>query len=249
MQSKVFGHRGFSGKYPENTMLAFRKAIEAGADGVELDVQLTKDGVPVIIHDEAVSRTCQEAPGLVSDYTLQELQRLDASYLYHDAVGPQQIPTLREYFDFMREAPHLVNIELKTGKNPYPGIEEKTWALIQEYGLEDRVIISSFNHYSIRRMQALAPQLKYGVLVEAWIYRPVDYCRAMNVQCYHPMYQNLTEEISRDLRQAGIEMNPYTVNDEAVVRTLAKRGITCIIGNFPDMTRRVLTEMAAAGEI
>ena len=75
------GHRGFSGKYPENTMLAYRKAVEAGADGVELDVQLTKDGEVVVIHDERVDRTT-DGQGFVRDFTLADLRKLDASYLY-----------------------------------------------------------------------------------------------------------------------------------------------------------------------
>ena len=79
--TKNFAHRGYSGKYPENTMLAFRKAVEAGADGIELDVQLTKDGVPVIIHDELVDRTT-DGKGLVKDMSLTQLRQLDASYIY-----------------------------------------------------------------------------------------------------------------------------------------------------------------------
>ena len=90
-----FAHRGFSGKYPENTMLAFRKAWEAGADGIELDVQLTKDGQVVIIHDEKLDRTTN-GTGNVRDYTLAELRRLDASYIYAGQMGINPIPTLEE---------------------------------------------------------------------------------------------------------------------------------------------------------
>ena len=102
--TRNFAHRGYSGKYPENTMLAFRKAAEAGADGIELDVQLTRDGEPVIIHDELVDRTT-DGTGRVKDFTLAELQALDASYIYTGQYGRNPIPTLREYCEFVKDLP------------------------------------------------------------------------------------------------------------------------------------------------
>ena len=101
---KNFAHRGFSGKYPENTMLAFRKALECGADGIEMDVQLTKDGELVVIHDERVDRTTN-GTGNVRDYTLEELQKLDASYIYSEEVGFQTIPTFDEYCRWVAGTP------------------------------------------------------------------------------------------------------------------------------------------------
>ena len=148
---KNFAHRGFSGKYPENTMLAFRKALECGADGIEMDVQLTKDGELVVIHDERVDRTTN-GTGYVRDYTLDELRKLDASYIYSDEVGFQTIPTFDEYCQWVSGTPLVTNIELKTGVYPYPGIEDKVWPVLQRYHLEEKVIISSFNHESVLRM-------------------------------------------------------------------------------------------------
>ena len=118
---KNFAHRGFSGKYPENTMLAFQKAFETGADGIELDVQLTKDGEVVIIHDETVDRTT-DGTGYVRDYPLEVLQKLDASYLYKKEVGFWPIPTLREYCEWVCEKDLVTNIELKTSVFEYKGI-------------------------------------------------------------------------------------------------------------------------------
>ena len=142
---KNFAHRGFSGKYPENTMLAFEKAVEAGADGIELDVQLTKDGEIVIIHDETIDRTT-DGKGFVADYTYEELKKFDASYIYTGKMGFNKIPALREYFEFVKDKNIVTNIELKTGINEYFGIEEKVWGLIKEYNLAEKIIISSFNH-------------------------------------------------------------------------------------------------------
>ena len=143
---KNFAHRGFSGKYPENTMLAFEKAIEVGADGIELDVQLTKDGEIVIIHDETIDRTT-DGKGYVIDYTYEELSKFEASYIYRGKVGFNKIPTLKEYFELVKDLDFITNIELKTGINEYLGIEEKVYQLIKEYKLEKKVIISSFNPF------------------------------------------------------------------------------------------------------
>ena len=104
--TRNIAHRGYSGNYPENTMLAFRKAVEAGADGIELDVQLTRDGEPVILHDEQVDRTT-DGTGWVKDLTLAELRKLDASYLYTGQYGFNPVPTLREYCEFIRDLPVL----------------------------------------------------------------------------------------------------------------------------------------------
>lgn len=242
MSVKNFAHRGYSGKYPENTMLAFRKAVEAGADGIELDVQLTRDGVPVIIHDELVDRTTG-GRGCVKDLTLTELQALDASYIYAGQYGKNPIPTLREYCEFVKDLPITTNIEMKTGVFEYPGIEEKVWAMIQEYRLEDKVIISSFNHFTILRMREIAPKLKYGFLSETWIIDAGKYCHNQGVPCYHPMFRSLTEEAVRELKQYGLEINTYTVNTEEDVRDLAGKGVDILIGNFPEMTRDVLASM------
>ena len=239
---KNFAHRGFSGSYPENTMLAFRKAVEAGADGIELDVQLSRDGVPVVIHDEQVDRTT-DGTGWVKDLTLAELRKLDASYLYAGQYGLNPVPTLREYCEFIRDLPVITNIEMKTGVFEYPGMDEKVWDMIQEYHLEEKVIISSFNHYTILRMRELAPALKYGFLSETWIIDAGKYCHEHGVACYHPMFRSLTEEVVRELKQYGLEINTYTVNTEEDVRDLAAKGIDAVIGNFPEMTRDVLASL------
>ena len=149
-----FAHRGFSGQFPENTMLAFEKAVEAGADGIELDVQFSKDGELVIMHDETLNRTAG-VDGFVKDYTLEQLKAMDVSGKWGDRYGSMEIPTLREYFEHFKDLPVITNIELKTGIFPYPGIEERTLEMIREYELENKIIISSFNHYSCLKMKEL----------------------------------------------------------------------------------------------
>ena len=237
--TKNFAHRGFSGKYPENTMLAFRKAVEVGVDGIELDVHLSADGVPVIIHDETVDRTCA-ARGRVGRLTLEQLRALDASYLWRGRVGPCPIPTLEEYCELAASLPLVTNMELKTNICEYPGIEGKVLELIRAYGLEERVIISSFNHFSVLRMRQLAPELKYGLLSESWLVGAGRYVHDLGIPCYHPIYGNLTEEHVADLKAYGLEINTFTVNTEEDVERLAALGVDGVIGNYPDMAKAAL---------
>ncbi len=238
--TKNYAHRGFSGAYPENTMLAFRKAVEVGCDGIENDVHLTKDGELVIIHDERVDRTT-DGTGLVGDYTLAELKKLNASVLYPE-FGVQEIPTLREYFEYVKNLPIMTNIELKTGVDPYPGIEEKVYDMIMEYGLKDKIIISSFNHYSVLRMKALDPDIICGFLEESWIIDAGAYASKHGVACWHPLFNTLTEENVAELRKYQLMINCWTVNDEEDIRRMIDLNVDIVIGNYPDKVRRILNE-------
>jgi glycerophosphoryl diester phosphodiesterase len=241
---KNFAHRGYSGKYPENTLLAFRKAMETeGCDGIENDVHLTKDGEVVIIHDERIDRTCVNGKGLVRDYTLEELRKFDVSFRFAGECEPQRIPTLREYFELVKDSSLITNIELKTGVFEYEGIEEKVWALIQEYGLKDRIIISSFNHFSVLRMKKLCPDIKCGLLTETWLYHAGKYTKETGAECLHPVYFNMTEDVVAEVKSHGIEINTWTVNEEEDIRTMILRGVDSVIGNFPERVTRIRKEL------
>lgn len=237
---KIFAHRGYSGKYPENTMIAFKKALECGVDGIELDIQLTKDGEVVIIHDETIDRTTT-GKGFVIDYTYEELEKFDASFKFKD-LGFNKIPTLREYFQLVKDYDIVTNVELKTGINEYLGIEEKVWELIKEYNLEEKVIISSFNHFSVMRMKKIAPQLKYGFLSEDWIIDAGKYTHSHGVQCYHPRFNNLVPDVIKELKKYNLEINTWTVNLEEDMRYLYSNNIDVIITNYPELAQEIKKE-------
>lgn len=242
MYRRNFAHRGFSGLYPENTMLAFEKAVQTeGCDGIENDIQLTKDGIPVIIHDERTGRTCKDGfDAWVKDLTLAELKALDVSYRFD--CGAERIPTLEEYLDFMRGNDLVCNLELKTGVFEYRGIEEKVLHLIKGAGMTDRVIISSFNHYSVLRMKALAPEIACGLLSDSWLIDAGAYVKRLGCEYYHPSFRNVTPKLAGEiLSEVGI--NTWTVNEEEDIKEMFLLGVDSVIGNFPDRISRIRSEL------
>lgn len=239
--AKNIAHRGFSGRYPENTLLAFEKALEAGAEGIEFDVHLTKDGQLVIIHDELLDRTT-DGKGLVTNHTLEELRRLDASAGFKGVYGVNRIPTLEEYFRLIEGREVFTNIELKTGIIWYPGIEEKTLAVIDRFGRRKDTVISSFNHFSILRMKELAPDLACGFLEESRIIAPAAYCVKHGIECWHPLCFDMTEDVVRELKSAGIRINAWMVDRREEMEDMLRKGVDGVITNYPDLFLEVRRE-------
>lgn len=237
-------HRGFSGVYPENTMIAFEKAIEAGCDGIELDVQLTKDGVPVIMHDEKVDRTT-DGTGFVKDYTFSEIRKLNAKYRYEKADIFCEVPSLREYFELVKDKNIFTNVELKNSVVLYENLEEKVLDLIDEYNLRDRIIISSFNHLSVVKMKKMAPDMKYGFLEESIVLDAAMYAKRYGIDYLHPSWQSVTKEYCRQAKEEGIEINTWTVNDLALMKKLQGLQVHGVITNFPDRVKKLEMESGA----
>ena len=230
---KVYGHRGYSGRYPENTMLSFQKAIEAGADGIELDVQLTKDGEVVIIHDETIDRTT-DGTGFVKDYTLEELRKFNAAAKWNGQFGFQPIPTFEEYCKWASENNVYTNVEIKSGVYYYEQIEEKTLEIVRKYNLSDNILFSSFLHSSVTLLRKLAPEIRCGALVEnEGLHNPGFYCDKFDFQCFHPGKQCMDKADVDSCKQYGIEVNVWTVNDMDSLERLCEWGVDGLITNFP----------------
>lgn len=234
-------HRGFSGVYPENTMLAFEKAMEAGCDGIELDVQLTKDGVPVIMHDEKVDRTT-DGTGYLKDYTFAKIRKLNAKYRYEKSDIFCEVPSLREYFELVKDKNIFTNVELKNSVILYENLEEKVLDLIDEYDLRDRILISSFNHLSVVKMKKMAPDMKYGFLEESIVLDAAKYAKRYEIDYLHPSWQSVTEEYCRQARKEGVEINTWTVNDLALLKKMQTLQIHGVITNFPDRVKALQKE-------
>lgn len=231
--TEIFCHRGYSGLYPENTMLAFEKCIGLGADGIELDVHLTKDGEVVVFHDERLDRITG-TPGFLKDWTLEELQKLDASGIYRGQVPTQRIPTLRQYFALIAPTGMQTNIELKTGMFEYPGLEEKVWAIVKEFHQEERVCFSSFHCHSLLRMKALAPESSCGLLRQNKMAKAGQVVRELGLEAYHPFYIQLTAPVLQELRQQGRIIRAYTPNSTFALSWLLRKRMDALITNFPE---------------
>lgn len=235
----VWAHRGASGYAPENTLAAFQKAVDLDADGVELDIQLTKDDQIVVIHDETIDRT-SDGKGWVKDYTLEELRafnynRTKPEYKHAD------IPTMREVFELLKPTKLFINIEIKTGVVFYEKIEEKILALTKEMGMEDRVCYSSFNHYTVTRIHELKPDAEVGFL---YADGPIDmpsYGVKHGVNALHPALYNLQYDgFVKECKEKGLKLNVWTVNERPYMEMCCQYGVDAIITNYPDIAKEVV---------
>lgn len=228
-----FAHRGASGYCPENTMVAFHKAVELGANGVETDVQMTRDGHLVLIHDETLQRTTGTA-GFVKDFTLHELQQLDAGGWYQEEFQGERIPTLEQLLQLAKAHGIYLNLELKNGLVQYPQLEERTAELVRQYGLADQVIISSFNHYSLVLMKRVAPEIATAVLYNEGLYEPWEYAKRIGAAALHPIRYAVTKEWVDEAKAAGVRYHPFTVNHEEEMKRMLAFGVSGIITDYPD---------------
>ena len=241
----VWAHRGASAYAPENTMEAFRLAQKMGADGIELDVHLTCDGEILVTHDENVRRVTG-VDAQVSSLTLAQAQALDACNGM-EAYRGARLPALCEVLDFLKGNGMTLNIELKTGEVLYPGLEEKTVEMVHRFGLADRVLYSSFNHYSLVLVREVDPQAKIGLLYSEAMVDPALYAQHLRADAIHPEYRTLAVPGAVEgCKRANVRIHPWTVNAEADMRALC--GIPCeaIITNHPDIARRVVDETRKA---
>ncbi|SDM13962.1 glycerophosphodiester phosphodiesterase [Bacillus sp. OK048] len=227
--TQIFAHRGYSAVFAENTMSAFVAAEKAGADGIELDVQVTKDGEVVVIHDEKVDRTTT-GNGFVKDLTFKEIRMFNAN---KKGEKKEPIPSLIEVLEWMKTNQLICNIELKNGILPYEGMEEKVIKLVREYDLSDRIVISSFNHYSIVLSYRMAPEIETAPLFNERIYMPWVYAQSIRAQGIHPKFSSITEEIIKESMKNGISVRPYTVNKDADIAKLLKINCSALITDDP----------------
>lgn len=236
IKTKIWAHRGASQEAPENTLLAFKKAIEMGADGIELDVQMTKDGELVVIHDETIDRT-SDGTGYVKDYTLKQLQCYNFGKGYAKVAT---IPTLRQVYELMQSNDLMLNIELKNGIIHYEGMEQKVLELAKEMKMESRLIYSSFNHQSLVYLKQLQKNIKTGVLyADGWL-QVADYAVHIGASALHPAVYLINQSLIQNAKKRGLKVHVWTVNEAEDMKRLVQLGVDAIITNTPDLARKVI---------
>ncbi|MFQ5613456.1 MAG: glycerophosphodiester phosphodiesterase, partial [Anaerolineae bacterium] len=207
-------HRGASHAAPENTMVAFRLAAELGADGLEVDVQLSRDGEAVVIHDADVSRTTQ-GRGRVGDLSLDQIRALDAGSHKGGEFAGEGVPTLAQVLEELGQR-LLLNIELKTWSLGDTGLEAEVVRLVEDAGLAHRVIISSFNPLALRRVRRLNPNLWRGLLLAPrppfWLAGPLPRWLA-RPHALHPHWRAINADWLKREQRRGLAVNIWTCDD------------------------------------
>jgi glycerophosphoryl diester phosphodiesterase len=235
-QTLNIAHRGASFAAPPNTLAAFEKAVGLGADGIELDVRLCADGVPVVIHDATVDATT-DGSGRVGDMTLGQLKELDAGSRFDPTFAGEQIPTLMEVLEAVGEQ-LLLNIELKSGALLDDRLEQAVVDVIERRALGERVLLSSFNPLALRRVQKIAPDLATAWLYNAATRPSLGFARLISPKRYaaiHPHHTLVDEGTMRWARQHNYRVHVWTVDDVAEMHRLVGCGVDGIITNVPDV--------------
>jgi glycerophosphoryl diester phosphodiesterase len=231
----VIGHRGASAYAPMNTIPAFQLAADQGADGIEFDVWLSKDGIPVILHDLEVDKTTN-GRGRVCDMTLSELKVLDAGSWKGSAYSETRIPTLDEVFSAVGGRFNLINVEIKSDDAMIEGVEAAVLVAIQRHRLTERVIVSSFDPRVLQRFAAIAPDIQIGFL--EWEGTPVaayGLAKLVRHEALHPHHTQVNEGYMQRAQDAGRRVNTWTVNDTAEALRLQRLGVTAIFTDTPDV--------------
>ena len=219
------GHRGAKGHEPENTLISFEKAIEMGADGIELDVHLSIDGHLIVIHDETIDRTTN-GKGVVNQLTLQALKSFTINEKH-------SIPTLEEVLDLVDKR-CFVNIELKNQDTA-----EKVVQLIEHYSSEknwekEHFIVSSFDWHAMQQVRFLNENIRIGVLTETDLDLAISFARFLKAEALHPDFQLLTNEYTTKIQEKGILVFPWTVNETDDIERIKSFNVDGIITDFLD---------------
>lgn len=243
----VIAHRGASAYAPENTHSAFKMAIQMKAEMIELDLLLSKDGIPVVIHDELLKRTTGEK-GNVSDYTLAELKEMETGAWSNEQFKGEPLPTLEEVLAYTKDV-IAVNIEIKhdaVTDTAQDGIVDKALELVYQAKMQDQVIFSSFDYRVMEHLNELDPNISKALLYEkrqSGSLSPKQLVEKYAVDAFNCSYKELTEEWISELTSNNIPFFVYTVNEPELMEKITKAGARGIFSDYPDVLKEVVENM------
>lgn len=237
---KLIAHRGASAYSPENTLAAFRIALEMGATAVELDVQETHDRRLVVLHDETLKRTTGNSSS-VGDVPYGQLAGLDAGKWFSPSFAGERVPLLEEVLGLLKGRTEL-HVELKGGGEKYPGIERRLADLLRRTGWAQDAVVSSFHHASLQRVRELAPRARLGLLAGGGFLaspsKAVAAAKALACESVHVSLSQSSGAWAREARHARMKLLVYTVNRAEDALRLERLGVDAVFTNHPDLLSR-----------
>lgn len=230
----ITAHRGASVDAPENTLAAFSKAIEDMADVIELDVQMTKDGYIVVMHDTSAYRTTGVLKN-ITELTLREVKRLDAGYWYSEEYKGEKVPTLEEVLQLAKGKIKL-NIEIKTADNS-DEVAKKVVKLIQKYSMQDSCVITSFDYSALQAVRSYDEDIEVGYILSVAYgkFYEID-----DVDFFSVNASFLTKRVVDAIHNSGKQVYAWTVNNDASIKNLTNKGVDNIITDKPVTAREVI---------
>lgn len=234
MGTTIFAHRGASMYAPENTLPAFTLAVQMGAEGIETDVQLTKDHIPVLIHDEKINRTTN-GKGFVKDFTFKQLKQLDAGSWFSNTYKNASLLSLTEFLRWAKSHSLSLNIELKNNRIDYPHLEAIVFERVKHYEMLDRTIVSSFNPKSILRLKPFRDQMEVAFLVKRRTRRLLKQTKYLKAHALHIKYNALHKSLIQQAKRENILLRVYTVNRARQLLRCFRRECAGIFTDVPDI--------------
>ena len=239
----ILCHRGAKNYAPENTLVAFKRALELGADGFELDTQLTSDGCIVVHHDKTVERTT-DGHGELFKLSLVELRELDAGSSFSDKFHGEKIPTLGEVFETVGKRA-FINIELKNFSTPFDNLVEKVCDVVRRHAMQKNIIFSSFLPWNLKKAARILPEVPRGLIAikGGWGMLERSFIFAFGkYDALHPNFEDVTQQQIYLAHRLKRRVNVWTVNEEADLRRLFKWGVDGILTDDPQLAVKIRGE-------
>lgn len=240
----IFAHRGASAHAPENTLGAFKLALELGAHGIELDAKLSADGDIVVIHDATVDRTT-DGLGRVSHLTLAALRELDAGVKFSESYRGEKVPTLQEVFELVGSRA-IINIELTNYSTPKDGLADRVCQLVKDFGLTKNILFSSFLPSNLKRTRKLLPEVPRGILaMGGWLgfWARMFGIRYGKYQALHPKLDDVSVQQVAHVHRLGRRIFSWTVNAAEDMHRLFTWGVDGIFTDDPKLALEVLSKV------
>ncbi|GEN85433.1 glycerophosphodiester phosphodiesterase family protein [Oceanobacillus sp. FSL W8-0428] len=231
--TSIIAHRGASRYAPENSFPAFKLAYEMKADGIETDVQLTKDNIPVLFHDESLKRIFGEK-GWVNQYTLEQLKQLDMGKSFHPKFTGTSILSLEEFLAWIKDKPLMLHLELKNNKIEYKNLEEITYQLIEQYQMTDRTYFSTFSNKSITRLASFKKISNIGWLTKRIRRDLLAYALSIGATAIHIKHTLLRQRLVNEALKSEIPVRVYTVNSSRLLNRCFSYKVDSVFTDVPD---------------